>query len=333
MKKATIIISLILAAISLSAQHIYPVAEYASSANKFQISEFDIQDTVLYLPLGDDGLHLLNISDLQNIEDLSTYTEFEKRSRKSKVYGVAHKVQIIDNKAFLAFGDLGLKVLDVTDPTMPYVLGTYYRHQEVKTFELYDHFALLGYIDMGMEIIDISDIGNMKMKARKNEKGFTVNNIQLAPPYVVLTGGKRGLKIFKFNEPFHTFKQNQFPRGYLTDNDANKLLLRATTGYLANDFRGLTVYNMGLPLYPVEVKNIKTVGKAFELLIDANYLYVGCENGIEVFDIRDRENPAKVFEHVDKNKAFKALKIHNNKLFGVYSSGRKDYGIVVFQVE
>lgn len=333
MRKAIIILSLIFAVISLDAQHIYPVAEYSSNADKVQISDIDIQDTILYLPLGEDGLHLLNIAELENIEDLFTYTEYEKRSRKSKVYGTAYKVQVVDNKAFLAFGDLGLKVLDVTDPTMPYVLGTYYRHQEVKTFELYDHFALLGYIEMGMEVIDISNIDNMRMIARKNDKGFTVNNIQLAPPYVVLTGGKRGLKAFKFNEPFHTFKQNQFPRGYLTDNDANKLLLKATTGYLANDFRGLTIYNMGLPLYPVEVKNIKTIGKAFELLIDGNYLYVGCENGIEVFDIRDRENPAKVFEHEDKNKAFKALKMHDNRLFGVYSSGRKDYGVVVFQVE
>lgn len=318
---------------NLNAQYIYPKAEYSSFAKEFQLTNLDIKDTILYLPLGEDGLHILNIADLDNIKELSVYTEYDKRSRSSKVYGTAYKVEVVDNMVYLAFGDLGLKILDVTDPTMPYVLGTYYRYQQVYTFELFEHFALLGYIDMGVEIIDLTNINDMKMVARKSEKGFSVRNIQIAPPYLVLSGGKRGLKTLKFNDPFNTFKQAQFPRDYLTNNEANKLLLRGNAGYLANDYRGLTVFNMGLPLYPLEVFNVKTEGRAVDLLIDGNYLYVAGEKSIEIFDIKEPEKPAKVFEHIDKNKDFKCLKMHGDKLFAAYSSSRKDYGIVIFQVE
>jgi hypothetical protein len=327
----TVILFLLVGAVS--AQHIYPKAEYSSTIKSFEISEFDIQDTILYLPLGESGLHILNIADQENIEELAVYTEYEKRSRSSKVYGTAYQVQVIENKAYLAFGDLGLKVLDVTDPTMPYVLGTYYRHQQVYCFEMFESFALLGYIDMGMEIIDMSNINNMRMVARKNDKGFSVKNIQIVPPYVVVSGGIRGLKTFMFGEPFNTFKQKQFPRNYLTNNDANKILLKGKAGYLANDFRGLTVFNMGLPLYPIEVFNVKMEGKATDLIIDGNYLYVAGQKSIEVFDITEAEKPVKVHEFIDKDKSFESLKMYNNQLFAAYSSGRKDYGIMIFQVE
>jgi len=317
----------------VSAQHIYPKAEYSSTIKSFEISDFDIQDTILYFPLGESGLHILNIADQANIEELSVYTEYEKRSRSSKVYGTAYQVQVIDNKAYLAFGDLGFKVLDVTDPTMPYVIGNYYRHQQVHCFEMFENFALLGYIDMGLEIVDISDLNNMRMVARKNYKGFSVQNIQIAQPYVVVSGGIRGLKIFKFRDPFNTFKQDQFPRDYLTNNEANKLLLNGKAGYLANDYRGLTVFNMGLPLYPIEVLNIKTEGRAHDLIIDGNFLYVACEKSVEVFDITEAEKPVKVHEFIDKDKDFESLKMYNNQLYAAYGSGRKDYGIMIFKVE
>ena len=141
------------------------------------------------------------------------------------------------------------------------------------------------------------------------------------------------LRIFKFNEPFTDFKQAEFTKTHLTDNEANKLIIRGSTGYIANDFRGLSVLNMGLPLYPLEVSNIKTNGKAIDIVIDRNYLYVACGKYIEVYDIKEAEKPIKIFEHLDKDKEFKSLKVHDSKLYALYADGSKNYGFVVFQVE
>jgi hypothetical protein len=326
----TIVFALIVNAIN--AQYIYPKAEYSSSLKSVALSNFDIQDTILYLPLGEAGLHILDISDQDNIQDVFTYTEFERRSRE-KVFGTAHCVQVIENKAYLSFGVLGLKVLDVTDPTMPYVIGTYYRYQDVYCSEIYENYAFLGYVGMGLEIVDLSNLDNINMVARKNVKGFSVKNIQIIPPYVVISGGVRGLKIFKFNEPFTGFKQADFPRDYQTNNDANKVLLRGANAYLANDFRGLTVLNMGLPLYPLEVFNVKTEGKATDLIIDGNYLYVACGKSIEVYDIKEPASPVKIHEYINKDRKFESLKMYNNQLYASFSNGKKNYGIMIFQVE
>ena len=105
-----------------------------------------------------------------------------------------------------------------------------------------------------------------------------------------------------------------------------------STGYIANDLKGLTVLNMGLPTYPLKVNNIKTEGKALDLIVDRNYLYVACEKVIEIYDIKDPENPEKIHEYIDKNKEFVSLKMYSNHLFASYSDGR-EYGFIIFQVE
>lgn len=314
-------------------QNIYPVHEYSATLKDITLTNFDIEDTVLFLPLGEQGLRLLNIKDADNIYELSQYIEYEKRSKGNKTYGFAHHIKVIDGLAYLSYGPLGLKILDINDPNMPFVIGGYYRHEDVVCSEIYENYAFLGYYDMGLEIVDITELNNTKMVSRNNVRGFTVKNIQILPPYVVISGGIRGLRIFKFQEPFTTFKQAEFPKSHLTDNDANKILVQNKTAYLANDFKGLSVLSMGLPLYPLEINNIKTEGKATELLIDNNYLYVASGKYIEIFDITEPDKPEKVFEHLDKGKEFVSLKMHDNKLFALYGSGNKDYGFVIFQVE
>lgn len=330
-KRFLLVIVFLIYSIAVSAQYIYPKAEYSASEKSFELSNFDIQDTILYLPLGESGLHILNIAEVDNIEELTVYTEYEKRSGK-KVYGTANCVKVVGNKAYLSFGALGLKILDITDPTMPYVIGSYYRHQDVYCTELFENYALLGYVEMGLEIVDLSNLDNIKMVSRNNVKDFTVNNIQIVPPYVIISGGNRGLKIFKFNEPFTSFKQADFPKDYITENDANRIVIRGSTGYIANDLNGLTVVNMGLPLYPLKVNEIKTEGRALDLYIDRNFLYVACDKAIEVYDIKDPEKPVKIHEHINKDRRFESLKMYSNHLFASYSDGR-EYGIMIFQVE
>lgn len=333
MKRTFLIIYFLIALVTfVKAQYIYPITEYNAQLKGYELSNFDIQDTILYLPLGESGLHILNVKDLKNIRELSIYKEYEKRSRE-KIFGVAHCVKVIDNKAFLSYGPLGLKILDVTDPEMPYVLGTYYRYQDVYCSEIYENYAMLGYMGMGLEIVNLSNLEDIKMISRNNVRDFSVKNIQVIPPYIVISGGNRGLRIFKFGDPFTDFKQVEFPKEHLTDNEAHKILVRGSTGYLANDFKGLSVFNMGLPLYPLEVNSIKTQGKATELVIEGNYLYVASGKYIEVFDLREPEKPEKIYEYLDKDKEFRSLKIHDNKLFALYSSGSKEYGISIFQVE
>lgn len=313
-------------------QFIYPAGNYSAADKNVELSHFDIKDTLLLLPLGINGMQILNISDLNNIQEVAKYEEYEKRYQK-KVYGKAYDVKIIENRAYLAYGELGLKIIDITDPFMPYSIGTYYRHHDVNRVEIFENFAFLGFIDLGLEIVDFKDCNNISMVSRNNILGFTINNIQIVPPYIIVTGGSRGMTIFKFVEPLTQFKPSEFPREFINENEFNKLLVRGPVGYMANDARGLSVLNLKLPLYPHEILTMKTNGKAIDLAIDRNYLYVVCSKSIEIYDIKDPEKPEKISEYVDKDKKFQNIRIQGTNLFASYTLGSNEYGIQVFQIE
>ena len=171
-----------------NSQFIYPLSEYSATDDEIEISKFDIKDTLLFLPLGNKSLQILNIADLHNITEVSKFEEYEIRYNK-KAYGKAYDVKVVGNKAFLAYGELGLKIIDITDPTMTYSIGTYYRHHDVNCVEIYENYALLGFVDLGLEIVDYSNLDDILMVSRNNILGFTIENIQIIPPYIIISGG------------------------------------------------------------------------------------------------------------------------------------------------
>jgi len=88
-----------------------------------------------------------------------------------------------------------------------------------------------------------------------------------------------------------------------------------------------------LPLYPLQVDQIKSRGNETDLVLKDDYLYVSSGKYIEVFDLRNPEKPNGIYEYEDKGKNFVSLKIHNNYLFALYEEGKKDYGLIIFQIE
>lgn len=333
MRKIYLLLVLFLAVFHIcKAQHIYPIANFTDNVKDITLNGFDFNDSVLFVPLGESGLHMLSISDINNIHEIGVYSEYEIRSRK-RVYGVAYNVEVINNRAYLSYGPLGLKILDISDPAMSFPIGKYYRYEDVFCTEVFEQYVFLGYKDMGLEIINISNLSDIKMVSRNNVKDFKVQNIQIMPPYVYISGKNNGLKIFKFSEPFYEFKSDGFPRDFIPENEVNKFLVKGKAGYIANDFRGLTVVNIGLPSYPVEVFNLKTGGRAVDMLLDKDYLYVVCGKCIEVYDIKEPEKPFKTHEFVDKSKQFVSIKMKGANLYALYDNGRNSYGIMVFQVE
>ncbi len=317
--------------VKLYAQSIYPVGEY-EQLGKVEFSNLEVKNNILYFPLGELGLQILDVANHQNITQIALYREFEWREKK-KVFGSAYCVNIKGDSLFLAYGELGLKILNISDPSMPFVLGTYYRYQDVYTCELYKNFAFLGLKNMGFEIVDFSNIDNIDMVSRNNVKDFKVENLQVRPPFVLMTGGYRGILIYQFTDPFTKFKVKGFPKEYHPNNEANKLIVKGNIGYLANDYAGLTILNLGLPLYPVKMSNIKTEGKAKDICLNKNYVYVSSGKAIEVFDISNKENPVKVFEYKEKKKKFKNIAIDGNYLYASYKQSLRKYGIIVFQIE
>lgn len=328
--KKIILLILLFSWFSSQSQTLQPIMSHTEEG-RFEMTNFIVKDTLLIWPQGENGLNIYSIANLDSLKIIAHYEDFEVRSRKD-IYGKAYNTVLRNDTLFLCYGDLGLKILDISDPEIPVELGSYYRHHEVYSLTLFQNYAFLGLADLGLEIVNFTDIKDIKMVGRNNLKDFPAQNIIVRPPYTMVTGGKRGIKIFKFKDPFTDYKWAQYPKNFYPENDANKLIIDGKYGYLANDFKGLTVLNLTLPEYPMEHTTIKTSGRAQDLLLNGNKLYVASGGCIYTFDITDPKEPVIVSTFESKSKDFYSLFLERGNLWATFKDGYRDFGIMKFDI-
>jgi|GEM_PF-851617 len=319
---------------SCFAQFLFPVNFYENEG-EIRYCRFDVSDNKIYWPLGEKGLLIFDATDVENLQRLKLYKPYEIRSY-NKEYGSANAIKVFGEKAYLAHGDLGFEILDLSDINDPKVLGSYYRHLKVFNFKIFKNYAILALDRMGVEVIDISNYHNIDMVSRKNFNDVHVNNVSVYQNYLYASCGVYGVKIIPYEMPLEAFNSSSFASNYLTDDEAHKILVHDDHAILANDADGLKIMDLSLPEHPAPVQTVETSGKAMDIIIQDNSLYVATTKGIEVYDISNLTNIYKIDQYSDNSRKFQKLVVDEGYLYATYKSGWlfwKKYGMMIFAVE
>lgn len=319
---------------SCFAQYLFPVNHYEKKG-EIKYGRFDVSDETIYWPLGKKGLLIFDASNVEDLKRLKLYRPYEIRSYQ-KEYGSANSIEVFGNKAYFAHGDLGFEILDFSNIHDPTILGSYYRHQKVYNFKILKHYAILALDNMGVEVIDISNYNDMQLVSRKNYDEVHVNNIAIYKNYLYASCGYYGLKIIPYKAPLDKFKGNIYAENYISDNEIHKILVHDDHAILANDADGLTIMDLSLPKHPAPTENIKTEGKAMDILIHDDFLYVACTRGVEVYNVNNINNVYRVDQFSQSGRNFQKLEMDGNYLYATYKSGWwfwRKYGMMIFAVE
>jgi len=319
---------------SCFAQFLFPVNFYENEG-EIRYCRFDVSDNKIYWPLGEKGLLIFDATDVENLQRVKLYRPYEIRSY-NKEYGSANAIKVFGEKAYFAHGDLGFEILDLSDINDPKVLGRYYRHLKVFNFKIFKNYAILALDRMGVEVVDIKNYQDINMVSRKNYNDVHVNNIAIYQNYLYASCGVYGIKIIPYKIPLEAFKANGYAQNYLTDNKTHKILVHNDYAILANDADGLMIMDLSLPEHPTPVKTIETSGKAMDVIIRDNSMYVATSNGIEIYDISNFKNVNKIEQYSDNNRKFQKLAVDKDYLYATYKSGSlfwKKYGMMIFAVE
>jgi hypothetical protein len=316
------------------AQDLTPVGFYE---NKGEISyhRFDVHKGNIYWPRGKKGLVVFNAEQPGNLERIKYYHNYEIRSYR-KVYGSANAIELRGDTAFLANGELGFEILNMSRPVNPVLLGRYYRHQAISEFKIVGKKAVLGLSENGAEIIDFSDVKDITLASRNNMDDFHVADIEILENYVYVLGEEDGTAIFSFNSPLKEFKKGRYIKTIFPEGASSQLEIRNKTGYLANGRKELLVMDFALPEHPSAIKKLELEGNSNDLLIHNDYLYVATSKGIEVFLLQDKENPVYVGSFYDKKREYKKILIKGNYLYSSYKSSglfKKNYGLRIFRIQ
>lgn len=299
---------------------------------KIELTNFQIKDYYLFFPSGDDGLRILDITDNSSLVEIDSYNQTETRENK-EIEGTANKILISDDKAYLAYGNLGMYILDISDVNNIKKLGSYYRFHPVFSIKLYDKYAFLGTRDIALDIVDLSNLNDIELVGRYNIKDYKLYKTLIKEPFVILVGGENGLRTYQFADPFNEFKTNGFPKDYNLIDEVLDLEIRGEYGFMANGIEGFQVLNLKLPLYPLKIAEIKTTGFVNDILIHDDILFVATNQAILTYNISNPEEPSLIYEYKDKKKDFRFMLFHDYNLYVSYYQGRRNYGIAVFQYE
>ncbi|MBC8374805.1 MAG: T9SS type A sorting domain-containing protein [FCB group bacterium] len=242
-----------------------------------QIMEIAISGDLAYIAAGWAGLRIVDISDPNNLVELSPYF----------TPGIdLGTVDIYDNYAFIGFYNGGYEILDISDPNN---LVTVYFSEDFWTrgFVFQEGFAYS--VGSWIRILDISDISAPLDRGVFDLPRFT-EGIDINGDYLYIAGPLLGLHIFNIANPDTILDLG----GIYTGNSTRKVAVRGSFAYLAEHEEGLSVVDISIPTSPT-LGASDAIGTAWSITIQDSLMHLGAgEEGLRLIDISNPTNPTEI---------------------------------------
>ena len=201
--------------------------------------------------------------------------------------GYAWGVQVVGNYAYVADGDSGLQIIDISSPTTPTLKGNYDTPDRALDVQVVGNYAYVADDYKGLQIIDISDPTTPTLKGNYDTSGYTLG-VQVVGNYAYVADGDSGLQIIDISNPtIPTLKGNYDTSGY-----AISVQVVGKYAYVADYKSGLQIIDISNPTNPTLKGNYDTLGTAWDVQVMGNYAYVADdESGLQIIDISNPTTP------------------------------------------
>jgi hypothetical protein len=277
----------------------------------------DINEIIYYQELiliakSEDGLELIDVSDLQN----PTITGF--RRTHDFVNGVAAKGEI----AIVSRVSEGIQIIDVSNLNEPSLLGAY-EFGYTRNVSISGNLAFIASDNYDLSILDISDPYNTIILSNL-DLDENPRKIDIMDNLVFLTQYYEGFKIIDVADP-----NIPVEIGSLKSTDRTEDI--STFGNLACIAawdEGLRIIDITDLENPVEIGFLADIGKSSAVSTLENLVLVGNINGrVKMIDISDPVNPTEISEH-NLGRWIKEIKIKNDLAYVSIGYG----GLIVLNI-
>jgi hypothetical protein len=199
--------------------------------------------------------------------------------------------------AYIAQGEGGLGIYDLSDPSRPLLIGTYNTDGSAQDVQVRGNYAYIADKYLGLKIIDISSPALPVLVGSIDTPGIATK-LALYGDYVYMADYGRGLLAIDVSNPASpTIKHD-----YDTDGRALGVTISAdgNTAYVA-DRSALLVFDISdKGVAPVLQHNIVTERDAYSITIHGNMAYLANgETGLLVFDISNPSVAPVLLETID----------------------------------
>ncbi len=256
----------------------YPIrrGSYFTSALD-NIQDSYIIDHILYRAFLGSGLELINIHDMDSLYGISIYGTGSQ----------CRDVYVAGDFAYIANYIDGLKILDITDPSEPVLIGSYSRYI-ITDVRVSGRYAYLAKHYHGIDIVDISNPFAPYSVQSVYLPGY-LQDVYVAGDYIYTANSYEGWYIIDISEPETAHEIAHIG----IDGVATGVSVLGNYAYLVSRDGTLRVIDVSDPASPSVVVDIAAGHYGSGIFIYADYAFVNL-GGDHIFDISNPLEPIEI---------------------------------------
>jgi hypothetical protein len=204
--------------------------------------------------------------------------------------GDARDVAVSGGYAFVAAGQSGLRVANVSNPESPTAAGFYDSPGYVWVLDLRGSYAYLADYDQGLRVVNISNPASPVSAGWCNTADFS-EGVAVSDSFAYLAVGMAGMQVVDIHNP-----ASPTARGvYNSPGYARITAVSGSYAYVADYDGGLRIVNVSNPSAPTQVGFFVTPGDAMGVAVSGDYAYVADRGrGLRIVDVSAPSSPHEV---------------------------------------
>jgi hypothetical protein len=202
-------------------------------------------------------------------------------------------LDVVGNIAYLAVGQEGLLIVDVTDPQAPRQIGSYDSLGAAKAVKVDEQIAYLADGREGLRVIDVStpweprEIGVFDTEVSAEDV-----DIQGNLAYVADESG--GMVVVNIQDPEHP-RRLDGAQDYKFRGRALRIDVRGDTAYIGDNNNQLRIVSIAKPKQPEELAVLDVGARVNNLIVQGNQVYLAAgQRGLVVINAENPAEPAEI---------------------------------------
>ena len=202
----------------------------------------------------------------------------------------ALSVVVSGNYAYVADGNSGLQIIDVSNVTSPVRVGFYDTPGTAIDVAVLGSYAYVADWNSGLQVIDVSNVTNPVRVGFYNTPGDAFE-VAVSGSYAYVADRYSGLQIIDVSNVTNPVRVGFWD----TPGAALGVMILGSYAYVADWNSGLQVIDVSNVTNPVSVGFYDTPGNAYDVAVSGSYAYVADQgSGLQIIDVSNVTNPVRV---------------------------------------
>jgi len=217
--------------------------------------------------------------DAQNVRQIGQISHWE-----------AEDIAMQGDYAYVAAGNSGLRILDVTDPARPVEVGFISTPGFAQGITIAEEYAYIADSWADFLIVDISDPTEPVEIGFYDDFPGQAEGVAITEDYVFVTYGDGGLVVLDISDP----ENPEMVATLETDNEYFDIVASGEHAYIAGNESGMHILDISDPIDPSEIGSL--FGEAYEIVVneDEELAYIaGGAGGFRISNISDPRRPTQ----------------------------------------